>query len=114
MSASTAPLPEHLHQALRKELSRLAQHEEDVAASEAAHVHYWETMPVTVSIHRHVRLLCVPQPRTSGPIRSARQVCFTGSVWRLLEPLRGDDREAFLALARRSDVRTQRGALSRG
>ena len=52
MSASTTPLPEHLHQALRKELSRLAQHEEDVAASEAAHVHYWETMPVTVSIHR--------------------------------------------------------------
>ena len=52
MSASTAPLTEHLHQALRKELSRLAQHEEDVAASEAAHVHYWETMPVTVSIHR--------------------------------------------------------------
>jgi CRP/FNR family transcriptional regulator, cyclic AMP receptor protein len=28
-------------------------------------------------------------------------VCFTGRVWRLLEPLRGDDREAFLALARR-------------
>jgi len=28
-------------------------------------------------------------------------VCFTGSVWRLLEPLRADDREALLALARR-------------
>ena len=28
-------------------------------------------------------------------------MCFTGSVWRLLEPLRTDDREAFLALARR-------------
>jgi CRP-like cAMP-binding protein len=28
-------------------------------------------------------------------------VCFTGVVWRLLEPLRADDREAFLALARR-------------
>ena len=28
-------------------------------------------------------------------------MCFTGSVWRLLEPLRADDREAFLALARR-------------
>ena len=52
MSTSTTPLPEHLHQALRKELSRLAQHEEEVAASEAAHVHYWETMPVTVAIHR--------------------------------------------------------------
>jgi CRP-like cAMP-binding protein len=28
-------------------------------------------------------------------------VCFTGSVWRLLEPLRTEEREAFLALARR-------------
>jgi CRP/FNR family cyclic AMP-dependent transcriptional regulator len=28
-------------------------------------------------------------------------VCFTGRVWRLLEPLRADDREAFLALAHR-------------
>ncbi len=28
-------------------------------------------------------------------------VCFTDCVWRLLEPLRTDDREAFLALARR-------------
>jgi CRP-like cAMP-binding protein len=28
-------------------------------------------------------------------------MCFTDSVWRLLEPLRPDDREAFLALARR-------------
>lgn len=28
-------------------------------------------------------------------------VCFTGSVWRLLEPLRAEDREAFLGLARR-------------
>src|SRR5262249_31390527 len=28
-------------------------------------------------------------------------VCFTDGVWRLLEPLRADDREAFLALARR-------------
>ena len=27
-------------------------------------------------------------------------MCFTGSVWRLLEPLRDDDREAFLAVAR--------------
>ncbi len=27
-------------------------------------------------------------------------MCFTGSVWRLLEPLREDDREAFLAVAR--------------
>ena len=29
------------------------------------------------------------------------QVCFTGDVWRLLEPLRAEDREAFLSLARR-------------
>ena len=29
------------------------------------------------------------------------QMCFTGRVWRLLEPLRPGDREAFLALARR-------------
>ena len=28
-------------------------------------------------------------------------VCFTDGVWRLLEPLRAEDREAFLALARR-------------
>jgi CRP/FNR family cyclic AMP-dependent transcriptional regulator len=28
-------------------------------------------------------------------------LCFTGRVWRLLEPLRSDDRDAFLALARR-------------
>ena len=34
----------------------------------------------------------------TGPVL---RVCFTGRVWRLLEPLRADDREAFLALARR-------------
>ena len=28
-------------------------------------------------------------------------LCFTGGVWRLLEPLRAEDREAFLALAHR-------------
>ena len=28
-------------------------------------------------------------------------LCFTGGVWRLLESLRAEDREAFLALARR-------------
>ena len=28
-------------------------------------------------------------------------MCFTDGVWRLLEPLRDEDREAFLALARR-------------
>ena len=45
-------MSEQLNEALRKELLRLAQHEEDVAASEAQHVHYWETMPVTVAAHR--------------------------------------------------------------
>ena len=35
-------------------------------------------------------------------------MCFTGSVWRLLEPLRDDDREAFLAVARpRTFVRNE-------
>jgi CRP-like cAMP-binding protein len=28
-------------------------------------------------------------------------LCFTDAVWRLLEPLRAEDREAFLALAHR-------------
>ena len=52
MSAPSTPVPEQLHDALRQELLRLAQHEEDIAASEAARVHYWESMPVTVAIHR--------------------------------------------------------------
>jgi hypothetical protein len=52
MSTSTAPASEQLHEALRRELLRLAQHEEDVAACEAQQVHYWETMPITVAAHR--------------------------------------------------------------
>lgn len=52
MSTSTTPQAEPLHDALRQELLRLAQHEEDIAAREAARVHYWEAMPVTVAIHR--------------------------------------------------------------
>jgi CRP/FNR family cyclic AMP-dependent transcriptional regulator len=45
----------------------------------------------------------MPTPVVVAAIRPAwtRQVCFTGRVWRLLEPLPADDREAFLALARR-------------
>jgi hypothetical protein len=52
MSAPTAPVSDQLHRALRKELLRLAQHEEAIAAREAQRVHYWESMPVTVAIHR--------------------------------------------------------------
>lgn len=52
MSAITAPASDQLHQALRKELLRLAQQEEDIAAQQAQPVHYWESMPVTVAVHR--------------------------------------------------------------
>jgi hypothetical protein len=52
MSATTAPATDQLHRALRQELLRLAQQEEDTAAREAQPVHYWESMPVTVAIHR--------------------------------------------------------------
>jgi hypothetical protein len=37
---------------LRTELLRLAKQEEDIAAAEAALVHYWESMPLSVSSHR--------------------------------------------------------------
>jgi hypothetical protein len=53
MSTTETLGPEQLHEALHKELLRLAQHEEDLAAREAQPVHYWEAMPVTVAIHRH-------------------------------------------------------------
>ena len=52
MSIPTADVSGQLHRALRKELLRLAQHEEDIAAREAQRVHYWESMPVTVAVHR--------------------------------------------------------------
>jgi hypothetical protein len=52
MSTSTAPVSDQLQRALRKELLRLAQQEEDLAAREAQPVHYWESMPATVAIHR--------------------------------------------------------------
>lgn len=52
MSASTTPVSEQMHEALRQELLRLAQHEEDIAACEAQRVHYWESTPITVPVHR--------------------------------------------------------------
>ena len=52
MSATTAPVLDQLHRALRKELLRLAQQEEDIAAGEAQPVHYWESMPESVVMHR--------------------------------------------------------------
>ena len=48
--ATTRPDP--LHDALRQELLRLAQHEDDAASREAARVHYWEPTPVAVVVHR--------------------------------------------------------------
>jgi hypothetical protein len=53
MSAPKALGPEQLHEALRKELLRLARDQEDLAARDAQPVHYWEAMPLTVAIHRH-------------------------------------------------------------
>ena len=41
-----------LHDALRQELLRLARDEDDAASREAARVHYWEPVPVTVVVHR--------------------------------------------------------------
>ncbi|NPC42957.1 hypothetical protein [Nocardioides sp. zg-1230] len=55
---ATQPATQHatqthlLHDALRQELLRLAQHEDDAASREAARVHYWEPTPVTVVVHR--------------------------------------------------------------
>ena len=40
------------HHALRRELLRLARHEDEAASQEAARVHYWEPTPVTVVVHR--------------------------------------------------------------
>jgi CRP/FNR family transcriptional regulator, cyclic AMP receptor protein len=52
---------------------------------------------VNVGLATRVTLSANPAPSA----KAIRGVCFTGCVWRLLEPLRADDREAFLALARR-------------
>jgi hypothetical protein len=41
-----------LRQALRLQLLGLAKCEEERAAAEAARVHYWEPMPLSVSSHR--------------------------------------------------------------
>lgn len=51
-SAQTISRADLLHEALRQELLRLARHEDDAASREAARVHYWEPVPVTVVVHR--------------------------------------------------------------
>jgi hypothetical protein len=51
MTTTTAPMSDP-HRALRQELLRLARQEDDAAAREAELVHYWESMPVTVAVHR--------------------------------------------------------------
>jgi hypothetical protein len=48
----TTTRPDLLHDALRRELLRLARDEDDAASREAAPVHYWEPTPVTVVVHR--------------------------------------------------------------
>ena len=52
MSTQPATQTHLLHDALRQELLRLAQREDDAASREAARVHYWEPTPVTVVVHR--------------------------------------------------------------
>lgn len=52
MSTQATPQADLLHDALRQELLRLARHEDDAAGREAARVHYWEPVPVTVVVHR--------------------------------------------------------------
>jgi hypothetical protein len=52
MSTQSASRADPLHDALRQELLRLARHEDDAASREAARVHYWEPVPVTVVVHR--------------------------------------------------------------
>lgn len=54
--ASTTTAPEDAHRALRlelrQELLRLAHDEDAVATHEAEGAHYWEPLPLRVSIHR--------------------------------------------------------------
>ncbi|GIM63607.1 hypothetical protein Pve01_80970 [Planomonospora venezuelensis] len=52
MSTQTTNRADPLHDALRQELLRLARHEDDAASREAARVHYWQPVPVTVVVHR--------------------------------------------------------------
>lgn len=52
MSTPTTTEAEQLHDALRQVLLRMARLEEELAACEAEHVHYWEPVPVTVGVHR--------------------------------------------------------------
>ncbi|HQR28736.1 MAG TPA: hypothetical protein PLP61_16955 [Nocardioides sp.] len=49
---TTSPAPDQLREALRSQLLRLAEHEDDVAATEAEHIHYWEAMPASITSHR--------------------------------------------------------------
>lgn len=51
-AVGTSPSSEHLREALRAELLRLARLEEEAAASMAEHVHYWEAPPITIAVHR--------------------------------------------------------------
>lgn len=80
MSARTAPAGEPLQEALRQELLRLALDEEELAAREAQQVPYWQTMPLTVVIHRRCGVAlraaadALPTPSTgpapaAGPLR---------------------------------------------
>jgi hypothetical protein len=52
MTTDTPSTSRSLREAVRAELLRLARIEEDVAASEAERVPYWEAMPLTVAVHR--------------------------------------------------------------
>jgi hypothetical protein len=52
MCAAASPASDPLRQALGRELLRLAKHEDDVAACEAAQVQYWQAMPRSIAGHR--------------------------------------------------------------
>jgi hypothetical protein len=52
MVTPVAAGPGQLHDALRRELLRLAGQEETAAASEAEGLRYWEAVPVGVVVHR--------------------------------------------------------------
>jgi hypothetical protein len=63
-----------LRHALRLQLLGLAKYEEERAAAEAARVHYWEPMPLSVSSHRECASvlrgladhICAVAPTPSG------------------------------------------------
>lgn len=84
MSTQTTTRVDPLRDALRRELLRLAQHEDDVASRDAARVHYWEPTPITVVVHRQCaaalrdaadELLYVDRrPATAGPDQQGREM----------------------------------------